>query len=187
MTMKTSEIFATLLENLKVGETATTVASRRDEITKALNKDFRDKDGCTDYKLMVGSFGRHTASKGVSDLDMIFILPPGTRSSYDGDTGPRRILERVRDALRARYKNTEIRVDQCVVRVRFTSNAFKFEVQPAFENADGSLDYRTRRLRAGRSPSRARRSPRPRSATTAPRRTCATSPGWHGPGRTRTA
>ncbi len=139
--MKTSEIFGTLLENLKVGETATTVASRRDEITKALNKDFRGKDGCTDYKLMVGSFGRHTAIKGVSDLDMIFILPPGIRSSYEGDTGPRRILERVRDVLKARYKNTEIRVDQCVVRVRFTSNAFTFEVQPAFENADGSFDY----------------------------------------------
>lgn len=139
--MKTSEIFDALLENLKVGETATTVASRRDQITKALNKDFRSKDGCTDYRLMVGSFGRHTAIKSVSDLDMVFILPPGIRSSYDGDSGPRRILERVRDDLKARYKDTDISVDQCVVRVQFTSNAFKFEVQPAFEKADGSFDY----------------------------------------------
>lgn len=141
MTVKTSEIFGTLLQNLKVGETASTVATRRDEITKALNKDFRSKDGCIDYQLMVGSFGRHTAIKGVSDLDMIFILPPSIRSDYDGETGPRRMLERVRDALTARYPNTSIRVDQCVVRVQFASNAFKFEVQPAFENADGSFDY----------------------------------------------
>lgn len=139
--MKTSEIFDALLTNLKVGDTAETVASRRDEITKALNKDFRSKDACTDYKLMVGSFGRHTAIKGVSDLDMIFILPSGIRSSYDGDTGPRKMLERVRDDLKARYKYTDIRVDQCVVRVQFTSNAFKFEVQPAFENDAGSFDY----------------------------------------------
>lgn len=139
--MKTSEIFDALLENLKVGGTAATVASRRDEITKALNKDFRSKDGCTDYKLMVGSFGRHTAIRGVSDLDMIFILPPGVRSDYDSETGPRRMLERVRDDLKARYTNTDIRVDQCVVRVQFTSNAFKFEVQPAFESSDGSFDY----------------------------------------------
>ncbi|MFI6578069.1 nucleotidyltransferase [Nocardiopsis sp. NPDC050513] len=139
--MKTSEIFDALLGNLKVGETATVIASRRDEITKALNKDFRSKEGCTDYKLMVGSFGRHTAIKGVSDLDMIFILPPGIRSNYSSDTGPRRILERVRDDLKARYKDTEIRVDQCVVRVQFKSNAFKFEVQPAFKNSDGSFDY----------------------------------------------
>lgn len=139
--MKTPEIFDTLLTNLKVGDTAATVASRRDEITKALNKDFRSKDGCTDHKLMVGSYGRHTAIKGVSDLDMIFILPPEIRANYDGDTGPRRMLERVRDDLKSRYPNTDIRVDQCVVRVQFKSNAFKFEVQPAFENSDGSFDY----------------------------------------------
>lgn len=139
--MKTSAIFDALLANLKVGATATTVASRRDEITKALNKDFRDKLSCTDYKLMVGSFGRHTAIKGVSDLDMIFILPPGIRSDYDGETGPRRMLNRVRDDLKARYPNTDVRVDRCVVRVQFTSNAFKFEVQPAFKNTDSTFDY----------------------------------------------
>src|SRR5699024_1686287 len=72
---------------------------------------------------------------------MIFILPPEIRANYDGDTGPRRMLERARDDLKSRYSNTDIRVDQCVVRVQFKSNAFKFEVQPAFENSDGSFDY----------------------------------------------
>ena len=139
--MKTSEMFDALLTNLKVGDTAATVGSRRDEITKALNKDFRSKDGDTTHKLMVGSYGRHTAIKGVSDLDMIFVLPPGIRADYDSESGPRRMLERVRDDLKVRYPNTDIRVDQCVVRVQFTSNAFKFEVQPAFENSDGSFDY----------------------------------------------
>lgn len=91
--MKTSEIFDALLANLKVGDAAVKVASRRDEITKALNKDFRSKVACTDYRLMVGSYGRHTAIKGVSDLDMIFVLPPGIRSDYDSETGPRRMLE----------------------------------------------------------------------------------------------
>lgn len=74
--MTNSEIFDRLLANLKVGNAAKDIASRRDEITKALNKEFRSKEGCTDCKLMVGSFGRHTAIKGVSDLDMIYILPP---------------------------------------------------------------------------------------------------------------
>ncbi|GAA4705826.1 nucleotidyltransferase [Kocuria gwangalliensis] len=139
--METSDIFDGLLQNLKVGDSSTTVASRRDEITKALNKDFRSKDSCTDYRLMVGSYGRHTAIKGISDLDIIFILPPEMRSNYDGDTGPRRVLNRVRDDLASRYPSTEVGVDQCVVRVRFTNSAFKFEVQPAFENSDGSFDY----------------------------------------------
>src|SRR5690349_852556 len=139
--MKVSEIFDTLLENLKVGDASTTIAARRDEITKALNKDFRSVEGSTANRLMVGSYGRHTAIHGVSDLDMIYTLPANLRSIYDSDTGLRRILSRVRDDLKARYPNTDIRVDQCVVRVQFTSNKFKFEVQPAFENTDGSFDY----------------------------------------------
>ncbi|MGW4464758.1 nucleotide-binding domain-containing protein [Micromonospora sp. NPDC004704] len=139
--MKVSEIFDTLLENLKVGDASTTIAARRDEITKALNKDFRSVEGSTANRLMVGSYGRHTAIRGVSDLDMIYILPANLRSSYDSETGPRRILNRVRDDLTARYPSTDIQVDQCVVRVQFTSNKFKFEVQPAFENADGTFDY----------------------------------------------
>lgn len=139
--METFEIFDGLLANLKVGDKVATIRARRDEITKALNKNFRDKDACVDYKLMIGSFGRHTAIKSISDLDMIFILPSGLRDDYSDPNGPRRILERVRDVLKARYQNTDTRVDQCVVRVQFASNAFKFEVQPAFENPDGSFDY----------------------------------------------
>jgi hypothetical protein len=139
--METSEIFDTLLKNLKIGDSSTTISARRDEITKALNKDFRSEEGSTEHRLMVGSYGRHTAVRGVSDLDMIYVLPTSLRSSYDSETGPRRILNRVRDVLKARYTNTDIRVDQCVVRVQFSSNKFKFEVQPAFENDDGSFDY----------------------------------------------
>lgn len=139
--MDTAEIFDGLLANLKVGEKVASIRARRDEITKALNKDFRGKDACVDYKLMIGSFGRHTAVRSISDLDMMFILPSGLRDDYNEENGPRRILERVRDLLQARYKNTDIRVDQCVVRVQFASNVFKFEVQPVFENLDGSFDY----------------------------------------------
>lgn len=139
--MEVSEIFDTLLENLKVGNTSTTIAARRDEVTKALNKDFRSLDGSTANELMVGSYGRHTAIRGVSDLDMIFILPASLRSGHDDENGPQKMLNRVRDALKKRYPNTDIRVDQCVVRVQFTSNKFTFEVQPAFENSDGSFDY----------------------------------------------
>jgi len=139
--MEVPEIFDRLLENLRVGDASTTIAVRRDQITKALNKDFRSVEGSIANRLMVGSYGRHTAIRGVSDLDMIFILPAALRSSYENESGPRRILTRVKDALKARYPNTDIRVDQCVVRVQFTSNKFKFEVQPAFENVDGSFDY----------------------------------------------
>ncbi|WP_399890796.1 nucleotidyltransferase [Streptomyces sp. BBFR51] len=139
--METSELFSSLLQNLKVGDSNITVASRRDEITKALNKEFRAKEGSTEHRLMVGSYGRHTAIRGVSDLDMLYALPPSIRANHAGETGPRRILAQVKDTLQKRYPNTEVRVDQCVVRVQFSSNSFKFEVQPVFENDDKSFSY----------------------------------------------
>ena len=79
--MLVSEIFDALLANLKFGDASTTIAMRRDEITKALNKTFRSIEGSTANRLMVGSYGRHTAIRGVSDLDLIYILPPSLRTS----------------------------------------------------------------------------------------------------------
>lgn len=61
--METAELFAKAISNLKVGDTVLTINARRDEITKALNKSFRSKEGCTDYKLMVGSFGQTHSSQ----------------------------------------------------------------------------------------------------------------------------
>ncbi|MBT2473602.1 hypothetical protein J7E68_03175 [Microbacterium sp. ISL-103] len=136
--MDTAEIFETFLTNLSV-ENAEAISTRRDEITKALNKEFRDLPASTASRLMVGSYGRYTAIRGISDLDMIFILPDKYRDQYTGENGPRRVLERVRKAILNRYPRTEVAVDQCVVRVQFTN--FKFEVQPAFEEDDESFLY----------------------------------------------
>jgi hypothetical protein len=137
-TVKVSEIFDGLLENLKV-DNRPTIAARRDEIAKALNKDFRAVDGSTKYQFMIGSYGRGTAIRGISDLDMLYILPAAIRDKYEGDSGPRRVMERTRAAIRSRYPATDVRVDQCVVVVQFKN--FKFEVQPVFENSDRSFSY----------------------------------------------
>jgi len=134
----TAEIFETFLANLQV-DNGDTIAARRDEITKALNKEFRDLPASTASRLMVGSYGRFTAIRGISDLDMIFILPDKYREQYSNDSGPRRMLQRTRKAILDRYPNTDVVVDQCVVRVQFTN--FKFEVQPAFEEDDESFLY----------------------------------------------
>lgn len=136
--VETAEIFEGFLENLTI-DNADAIIARRDEITRALNKEFRDLPASTASRLMVGSYGRHTAIRGISDLDMIFILPERLRDQYAGESGPRRMLERVRKAILARYPQTDVAVDQCVVRVQFTN--FKFEVQPAFDEDDESFLY----------------------------------------------
>lgn len=136
--MKVSELFDGLLENLKV-DNKTDIATRRDEIAKTLNKDFRALDGSTSNQLMVGSYGRGTAIRGISDLDMLYILPASLGAAYGNETGPARMLERTRQAILARYPKTSVKVDQCVVVVQFQN--FKFEVQPVFENDDKSFSY----------------------------------------------
>lgn len=138
MTMDTAEVFTAFLDNLKV-DNSDKIADRRDEIAKALNKEIRDVTGSVSNQLMVGSYGRYTAIRGISDLDMLYILPDSLREQYESETGPRRILNRVRDAIRGRYTTTEVVVDQCVVRVQF--NNFKFEVQPVFEEDDRTFLY----------------------------------------------
>ncbi|WP_425845683.1 nucleotide-binding domain-containing protein [Agrococcus sp. TSP3-2-1] len=135
---QTSEIFDGFLANLGVDNGAT-IASRRDEITKALNKEFRSIEGSTDHKLMVGSYGRWTAIRGVSDLDLLFIVPPSLRRGYEEDGGASRILKRTREAIQNRYPTTTVRVDRLVVVVEFIS--FSFDVQPVFANDDDSYSY----------------------------------------------
>lgn len=72
--MEVSELFDGFLESLKV-DNRTAIAGRRDEIAKSLNKEFRSLDGSTNNQLMIGSYGRGTAIRGISDLDMLYILP----------------------------------------------------------------------------------------------------------------
>lgn len=136
--MQVSDIFDGFLTKLKV-DNREAIATRRDEIAKALNKEFRSLDGSTNNQMMVGSYGRGTAIRGISDLDMVYVLPASIRDSYTSDTGPTSILTRTRTAVLGRYSSTDIRVDQCVVVVQFQN--FKFEVQPVFENDDKSFSY----------------------------------------------
>lgn len=133
-----SDLFQEAQRLLKVSN-ADQIRMRRDEITKALNKEFIDSDSTQRNRLMVGSWGRRTAIDGVSDLDMIYILPRGLRSEYRKEGGPSKALKRVKKAISAHYSKTSIRVDHLVVVVQFSN--FKFEVQPCFESDDGSFEY----------------------------------------------
>jgi len=135
---QTSEIFEGLLSNLKV-DNAADIGARRDEITKALNWDFRSLEGTTTNRLMVGSYGRWTAIRGISDLDLLYILPATLRATLEKAGGPSKVLTRTRKAIEVRYPKTSVTVDRLVVVVQFGN--FKFEVQPVFENEDRSFSF----------------------------------------------
>lgn len=132
-----SESFKVLLSNITI-DNHDTIELRYGEITCALNKEFRDTDSKTANSLQVGSYGRWTAIKGVSDLDMLYIVPARMWETYK-DGGQYKLLSQTCEAIKGRYPQTEVKVDGLVVRVLYKD--FHIEVQPVFEEADGSFTY----------------------------------------------
>lgn len=135
---KSTEILKETVNNLKISN-ADVIRNRRDEITKKLNSKFRDVDSHSQYRLMVGSWGRHTAIDGISDLDMIYILPPELKSVLHSRHGTQKTLSLAKEAIIERYPETTVRIDRLVVVVDFKD--FKFEIQPCFEEQDNSFLY----------------------------------------------
>ena len=79
--MSVSEMFSGPIANLAISNTST-ISSRYGELTAALNKQFRDTESKTDNTLQVGSFGRRTGINGISDLDMLYVMPKSKWDDY---------------------------------------------------------------------------------------------------------
>ncbi|WP_293007958.1 nucleotidyltransferase [Nitrosomonas sp.] len=135
--MSVSEMFQQFLDNLKIDNSAQ-ISLRYEEITACLNKKFRDTESKAANNLQVGSYGRWTAIKGISDLDMLYIMPKGKWDDYK-DGKQSQLLTDTKDAIKARYPNTTVYIDRLVVRVLYTN--FHVEVQPVFEQDDESFKY----------------------------------------------
>jgi hypothetical protein len=132
-----ADTFKKFVANLAV-DNAATISSRYEEITCSLNKRFRDSESRTANSLQVGSYGRWTAIKGISDLDMLYIMPKGEWENYK-DGGQSKLLSDAAAAIRARYPQTTVRVDRLVVAAVYSK--FRVEAQPVFEQDDGSFKY----------------------------------------------
>lgn len=115
------------------------ISGRYGEITRALNLTFRETESRTANTLRVGSIGRSTAIDGVSDLDMLYIMPQYAWADYNRNGGQYLLLRDTADAIKARYRSTDIRVDRLVVQVLYQDA--QVEVQPVFEGEGGDLIY----------------------------------------------
>jgi hypothetical protein len=130
-------MFQQFLDNLKI-DNAEQISLRYEEITACLNKKFRDTESKTANSLQVGSYGRWTGIKSISDLDMLYIMPKSKWDDYKIG-GQSQLLTDTKDAIKVRYPTTIVKVDRLVVRVLYTN--FHVEVQPVFEQEDGSFKY----------------------------------------------
>lgn len=135
--MTTTEMFTDFLRNLAIDNSAS-ITSKYEEITSALNKKFRDTESKTANSLQVGSYGRWTGIKGISDLDMLYIMPSSKWNDYKNGKQSK-LLDDTKDAIQARYRKTTVKKDRLVVQVLY--NGFMVEVQPVFEQDDGSFKY----------------------------------------------
>jgi len=135
--MTVAEMFEQFLNNLEIDNKAQ-ISDRYGEITCALNKAFRDTDSKTANSLQVGSYGRGTAIKGVSDLDMLYLMPASSWDKYK-DGRQSALLQDVKSAIKERYSRTDMWGDGQVVVVSFSNQ--EIEVVPAFEQEDDSFKY----------------------------------------------
>lgn len=135
--MSVADLFTQFIANLAIDNTET-ISLRYCELTAALNKEFRDTESKTANTLQVGSFGRKTGIKGISDLDMLYIMPKSKWDTYK-ESKQLKLLQDVKAAILNRYPKTDVRVDRLVVTVTYTN--FHVEVQPVFEQDDGSFKY----------------------------------------------
>ena len=135
--MSVAEMFTEFIANLAI-ENGETISLRYGELTAALNKAFRDTESKTANTLQVGSFGRTTGINGISDLDMLYIMPKTKWETYK-DGKQLKLLQDVKSAILNRYPKTDVRVDRLVVTITYTD--FHVEVQPVFEQDDGAFKY----------------------------------------------
>jgi hypothetical protein len=139
--MSVSDQFETFCGNLSITNRSV-LSTRYELITQRLNADFWSWDNRTAHSLHSGSYGRDTAIRGVSDIDMIFWLPPSEFRRFDGHVGNGQsaLLQEVRASIRKTYPQTDTSGDGQVVVVTFTDGV-SFDVVPAFELTDDSFYF----------------------------------------------
>lgn len=135
--MNVSSTFQEFLQNLAINNKEE-ISNRYEEITKVLNIKYRNTESRTSNSLQVGSYGRFTAIKGISDLDMIYILPQKEYKRFKCSRQSA-LLQEVKKTIQSRYPKTDMRRDGQVVVISFTN--YQIEVLPAFECEDGSFLY----------------------------------------------
>lgn len=139
--MSVSEDFEIFCRNLAI-EKRNSISDRYELITRRFNLEFWKSDSRESHSIYTGSYGRNTAIRSSSDVDMIFWLPSQLHMTYSNYAvnGQSALLQLFRKGLQETYSTTQIGADGQVVVVSFT-DGITFEVLPAFEGSNGSFTY----------------------------------------------
>jgi hypothetical protein len=139
--MALADDFKTFVEALTPDDIET-MKTTVGEIAKKLNNNYYNLVGeKSEHMYIVGSIGRGTAIKGVSDLDLLFNLPSTVYSKYNAyeSNGQSALLQEVKNVLKERYPKTKMSGDGQVVVIEFTN--YTVELVPGFKQSDDSFKY----------------------------------------------
>ncbi|MBS3199858.1 nucleotide-binding domain-containing protein [Turicibacter bilis] len=132
------KVFIEALEPDKLSEMETTVG----EIAKKLNNEYYGLTGDdASHMYIVGSVGRGTCIKGISDLDILFDLPDEVFKRFDSYKTLKQtsLLQEIRRVLKERYPKTDISGDGQVVVIEF--DKYTVELVPGFKQSDNRFKY----------------------------------------------
>ena len=141
--MGVAEEFRAFRENYIIGrDLMSSISTRYRRITARLNKDFWNTDSDQAHSLYVGSYGRDTSAKGVSDIDIAFRLPYDIYAKYDAyqSNGQSALLQAVKNSLLTTFHSSSLGGDGQVAVLTFTDGV-KFEILPVFDNKGGTWTY----------------------------------------------
>ena len=109
-------------------------------ITKKLNNRYYGLEDDSKHMYIVGSIGRETAIKGVSDVDILFDFPYDIYKKFDKyrTNGQTAFLQDVKNVLKEKYPNTNISGDGQVIVINFKK--YTIELVPGFK-VDNRFKY----------------------------------------------
>ena len=141
--MSVAQMFEGFYGQLALAQTLrSSISTRTGRIVGRLNSDFRSLSSDTAHRFYAGSYGRNTAVPGLSDIDLICMLPYETYAQYNAYTGNKQssLLQAVRTSLNQTYPKSAVIADGQIVKINFTDN-ITYEIVPVFLNKDGSYTY----------------------------------------------
>lgn len=133
--MSTSSRFNLFCENIKLTPAQYADGKTKyDNVCKTLHNFYYPKSEYNgNSKLLIGSYGKETAIRPPSDIDVIFKIPFETYCRFsETKSGPRALLDEIKTILKRTFTTTEkIKPNGMVIEVEFAT--YKIEVLPAYE------------------------------------------------------
>jgi hypothetical protein len=135
--------FERFLSNIQLTEAQLEDAqSKHERVRDVLKKHYYSSGWTGPTSILIGSYGKGTACRPPTDVDILFIMPSNLFEKYNRPytNNQSQLLQDVKDVLKVTYPSTTMRADGQVVVVSF-SGSFTVEVIPVFRSNNPDTYY----------------------------------------------